>query len=82
MKSSCITRLACNALKSVLRYSTIVVVVTPELVPAALTITDDNSVCPISFVIPIPVLKSVIWSVLKSVFNTLISWSLLNTSVG
>ena len=35
-------------------------VVTPELVPAALTITDDNSVDAITFVIPIPVLKSVI----------------------
>ena len=79
MKSSCIIRLACNPLKSVLGYSTIVVVVTPTVVVPTPTITDDNSTCPIWLVTPTPV---PIWSVLKSVFNTLISWSLLNTSVG
>ena len=77
MKSFCIIRLACNALKSVLGYSTIVVVVNPTVVLPTPTIVDDNSTCPISFVD-----AAETWSVLKSVFNILRSWSLLNTSIG
>ena len=52
------------------------VVVKPTVVVAIPVLTPTKSTWPILFV-PIPVK-----SVLKSIFNTLISWSLVNISVG
>ena len=63
---------AYNALKSVLENSAI-----DTVVPAATLIFE-----PVSFVLPIVLVLMPTKSVLKSIFNTFISWSLVNLSIG
>ena len=63
-------------MKSYVGTSRIVVVVNPTVVVAIPVLTPTKSTCPMLFV-PIPVK-----SVLKSIFNNLISWSFMNFSVG